>query len=281
MSLPTDKEQAAFIIEEAISHGINYFDTADMYNRGFNEELVGNALKNHRQDIILATKVGNEWNSDSDEVKWNASKDYVTSQVHNSLTRLRTDYIDLYQLHGGMITDDTKETIEAFESLKKDGLIRAYGISSIRPNVIKRFLKQSDISSVMMQYSLLDRRPEEYFDIIHQAGKSVVTRGSLAKGLLTQEGLQRAASMGEYLSYEENELKRTLSELMEVHENLHALSLHSVLDNPVVASSVTGASSASQLIDTIKAYETAVAKDQIDRAKELTKPTRYTEHLSE
>ncbi|HSI67672.1 MAG TPA: aldo/keto reductase [Planococcus sp. (in: firmicutes)] len=279
MSLPAGQEEATAIIEEALTQGINYFDTADMYNRGLNEELVGKALKDHRKEIVLATKVGNEWHSGRDEVNWNASKDYITSQVHNSLKRLGTDYIDLYQLHGGMITDNTEETIEAFESLKKDGLIRAYGISSIRPNVIKRFLDKSDISSIMMQYSLLDRRPEEYFEAIHKAGKSVVTRGSLAKGLLTKEGLQRAEAMGSYLTYNQHELKKTLTELMKVHENLHALSIHSVLDNPVVASAVTGASSASQVKDTIKAYDTAVSKQQIEQAKQLTKKNQYTEHL--
>ena len=279
MSLPTDQEDATAIIEEALTQGINYFDTADMYNRGLNEELVGKALKDHRKEIVLATKVGNEWHSGRDEVNWNASKDYITSQVHNSLKRLGTDYIDLYQLHGGMVTDNTEETIEAFESLKKDGLIRAYGISSIRPNVIKRFLDTSDISSIMMQYSLLDRRPEEYFEAIHDAGKSVVARGSLAKGLLTQESLQRAEAMGTYLTYDQYELKKTLTELMEVHDNLHALSIHSVLDNPVVASAVTGASSASQVKNTIKAYDTAVSKQQIEQAKQLTKQSRYTEHL--
>lgn len=279
MSLPTELKEASVIVEEALSQGINYFDTADMYNRGLNEELVGKALKGHRHDIILATKVGNEWHDGSDEVNWNASKAYITSQIHNSLKRLGTDYIDLYQLHGGMISDNTEETIEAFETLKKDGLIRAYGISSIRPNVIKRFLDTSDISSIMMQYSLLDRRPEEYFEAIQDAGKSVVTRGSLAKGLLTRESLQRAESMGTYLTYDQSELKETLTELMEVHENLHALAIHSVLDNPVVASAVTGASSASQVKDTITAYNTAVSNQQIEQAKHLTKKSRYTEHL--
>jgi len=217
MSLPLDRQQAGAIIDAAVSSGINYFDTADLYNKGKNEELVGELLKKHRSSVVIATKVGNQWSADSDEVKWNASKPYITEQVHQSLKRLQTDYIDLYQLHGGMITDNTEETIEAFESLKKEGLIRAYGISSIRPNVIRRFLKHSDIVSIMMQYSLLDRRPEEYLAEIHAAGRSVVTRGSLAKGLLTNEGLQRAKKAGSYLTYGEEELANTVQKLMDIH----------------------------------------------------------------
>ena len=116
--------------------------------------------------------------------------------VKDSLKRLGTDYIDLYQLHGGTMEDNVSETIEAFEALKKEGVIREYGISSIRPNVIERFLSNSSAVSVMMQYSLLDRRPEEWFPMIRDAGASVITRGTLAKGLLTDEGIERAEKYG-------------------------------------------------------------------------------------
>lgn len=278
MSLPLDLQEAKAIIKEALQHGINYFDTADLYNKGKNEELVGELLKNYRQDIVLATKVGNEWSSDSDEVKWNPTKKYIREQVHNSLLRLQTDYIDLYQLHGGMITDNTEETIDAFESLKQEGLIRAYGISSIRPNVIKRFLADSDIASIMMQYSLLDRRPEELLGEIENSGRSVVTRGTLAKGLLTNDGLQRAKKADGYLGYGNEELNGVIRQLMEVHENVHALSLRSVLKGPAVASVLAGASSAAQLSDTIAAYETPVAAEQIEQAKQLTKRLVYEQH---
>ncbi len=278
MSLPTDATEASLIVEEAIAQGINYFDTADLYNKGRNEEVVGEALKRQRQNIVLATKVGNQWSADSDEVKWNPTKAYIKEQIHASLKRLQTDYIDLYQLHGGMISDDTEETIDAFEELKKEGLIRAYGISSIRPNVINRFLDKSDIASIMMQYSLLDRRPEELLDHIGQAGKSVVTRGSLAKGLLTGEGLQRAEKMDGYLNYGSADLKATLEKLLEVHDNLHALALHNVLEHDTIASIVAGASSADQIKATIKAYETPVSSEQMKEARALTQQDVYQEH---
>ena len=278
MSLPTDSKEAGVIVDEAIDQGINYFDTADLYNKGRNEEVVGEALKRRRKEIVLATKVGNQWSVDSDEVKWNPTKAYIKEQIHASLRRLQTDYIDLYQLHGGMITDDVEETIDAFEELKKEGLIRAYGISSIRPNVINRFLKKSDIASIMMQYSLLDRRPEELLDTIGQAGKSVVTRGTLAKGLLTDEGLQRANKMGDYLNYGTAELEDTLQQLLAVHGNLHALALQSVLQHDTVCSVVAGASSADQLKATIKAYETPVSPEQIKEAIALTQQDIYQEH---
>ena len=189
MSLPLEKVQAKRIVDSAIDQGITFFDTADLYDKGENEKIVGHSLKGKRQDIILSTKVGNKWNEDGTAWTWDSSKSYIETQVKESLTRLQTDYIDLYQLHGGTMEDNLEEAIDAFNSLKKEGLIRAYGISSIRPNVIKRFLNSSDTDSIMMQYSMLDRRPEEWLDMISGNGASLLTRGSLAKGLLTKQAM--------------------------------------------------------------------------------------------
>ena len=278
MSLPNDLDEAQSIIDEALDNGINYFDTADLYGKGQNEELVGQVLGSRRQEIILATKVGNQWDPHSDKVTWNPSADYIKSQVHNSLRRLKTDHIDLYQLHGGMITDPAEETIEAFETLKKEGLIREFGISSIRPNVIKRFMEQSAIVSVMMQYSLLDRRPEEFLDDIGASAISVVTRGTLAKGLLTSEALERAKDKNGYMEYSQEELEKVLKELLSIEPNLNALALHAALQHDTVASIVAGASSSAQIRDTIAAYETSISADQIDMAKKITMKAKYKEH---
>jgi aryl-alcohol dehydrogenase-like predicted oxidoreductase len=87
--------------------------------------------------VIIATKVGNQWRADGSGWDWNPNKDYIISAVEQSLKRLQTDYIDLYQLHGGTMEDPIDETIEAFEQLQKQGKIRYYGISSIRPTVIE------------------------------------------------------------------------------------------------------------------------------------------------
>lgn len=119
MSLPDDLQESKLIIDAALDAGINFFDTADLYDGGKNEELVGYALKNRREDIILATKVGNRLNPDGDGWTWDPTKRHIVSAVKDSLRRLGTDYIDLYQLHGGTMEDNAEETIEAFESLKK------------------------------------------------------------------------------------------------------------------------------------------------------------------
>src|SRR5439155_6440883 len=112
-------------------------------------------------------------------------------------------YIDLYQLHGGTINDPIDDSIEAFELLKQQGKIRFYGVSSIRPNVIREWIKRSSIVSVMMQYSLLDRRPEEAcLDLLLQNNIGVVTRGSLAQGLLLGKPLKP------YLGFSEEQVQK-------------------------------------------------------------------------
>ncbi|MBK3494286.1 aldo/keto reductase [Viridibacillus sp. YIM B01967] len=277
MSLPTDEKTAKWIVDAAVDHGITYFDTADLYDRGVNEKLVGKALSSKRQDIILATKVGNVWNKDGEGWHWDPSKKNIEFQVKESLRRLQTDYIDLYQLHGGTIEDPWDDITDAFDSLKKEGVIRAYGISSIRPNVIKEFLPKSAATSVMMQYSLLDRRPEEWFDVLEENSVSIVTRGSLAKGLLTNDWQKRIAKTNSYQTYSQDELQSTLEKIAGNATDVHAAAIAYVLQSPVVASAVVGASSKEQLEATIIAYNKALSLD-VKELGELTKKDVYNAH---
>ncbi|WP_284690889.1 aldo/keto reductase [Bacillus subtilis] len=210
-----------------------------------NEEIVGEAIKNRRQDLILATKGGNRFEKGKSGWDWDPSKAYIKEAVKQSLKRLQTDYIDLYQLHGGTIDDPIDETIEAFEELVEEGVIRYYGISSIRPNVIKEYAKKSNIVSVMMQYSLLDRRPEEWFSLLEEQGISVVARGPLAKGLLTEKPLSEASDSIQkngYLHYSFDELKQVIPSLKKVAHDLSLteLSIQYLLKNSVVSSVVFG-----------------------------------------
>ncbi|MFZ6013994.1 MAG: aldo/keto reductase, partial [Bacteroidota bacterium] len=185
MSLGMDHDANHRLLQQALDHGINFYDTADLYQKGFNEETIGRAFKNCRNRVVLATKVGNQWRADGSTWDWNPTKKYIVAAVEESLRRLQTDHIDLYQLHGGTIGDPIDEIIEAFEHLLAAGKIRYYGISSIRPNVIREYAKRSNITSVMMQYSVLDRRPEEScLDLLHEKKIGVLARGSLASGLL-------------------------------------------------------------------------------------------------
>lgn len=278
MSLPDDARQAERIVDTALDAGINYFDTADLYSRGKNEQLLGQALKNRRQDIILATKVGNRWKEGQDGWEWDPSPEHIHKAVRDSLRRLGTDYIDVYQLHGGTAEDDLDAVIDTFEELKREGLIRHYGISSIRPNVFRPFLENSSAVSNMMQYSLLDRRPEEWFSEISRSGASVVARGPIAKGLLTDEVKKRAEDSDGYLTYSPEELRELAAAFRELPGSLHAAAIGFILGNETVASAITGASSEEQLKQTLIAYENIPDSRTISVYADLTALQHYEKH---
>jgi len=285
MSLGTEEKKAIRIIHEALERGINYLDTADLYDRGLNEQFVGKAIKGKRDQVVLATKVGNRWEEGKDGWFWDPSKAYIKRAVKESLRRLQTDYIDLYQLHGGTIDDPIDETIEAFEELKQEGVIRYYGISSIRPNVIREYVKRSNIVSVMMQYSLLDRRPEELFPLLKAHDISVIARGPVAKGLLTDRPLEAASEAVKtsgYLDYTYEELQRLLPALKAnttAHRSFTATALQFCLSDPVVAAVIPGASSLEQLTDNIVAASMpALTNEEYEWLKQQTKASIYETH---
>lgn len=278
MSLPTDLQEAQQIIDTALDAGIQFFDTADLYHGGLNEEIVGAAIKEKRQQIVLATKVGNRIHPDGTGWSWDPSKKHIMNAVKESLRRLQTDYIDLYQLHGGTMEDNFNETIDAFEALKQEGVIREYGISSIRPTVIHRFLQHSQGISVMMQYNLLDRKPEEWFPMIAKGQASVITRGTLAKGLLTTEGHIRVQEMEQYSAYDSPQLQEMIKELQHHVPDLHAAAIAFTLQSDTVASALVGARTQQQLEASINAYDAPPASAAIDWMTTNLPVHRYEAH---
>jgi aryl-alcohol dehydrogenase-like predicted oxidoreductase len=280
MSLGTDETKAVAIIHEALEHGINFLDTADLYDEGHNEEIVGKAIQHRRAEVIVATKVGNRREPGKEGWSWDPSKAYIQSAVKESLKRLRTDYIDLYQLHGGTIEDPIGETIEAFEELKRDGLILHYGISSIRPNVIREYVRRSGIVSVMNQYSMLDRRAEEeVLPLLAGQEISLIARGPLAGGILAAGGEGKADR--DYLDYSREELpalRRSLLELAGDTRTLAQTAIRYALSDPAVSVVIPGASSLEQLRHNVSAA--AVPLSVIDREviRAATRPNRYMVH---
>lgn len=260
MSLNPGQSDFKTLIDTAIDKGINYFDTADIYNDGQNETAIGAALKQKRKQVIIATKVGNQIKPDGSGLNWNPSKKHILAAVENSLTRLQTDYIDLYQLHGGTIEDNISETIEAFETLQQQGKIRYYGISSIRPNVIKAYVEQSNIVSVMMQYSLLDRRAEETcFNLLQQNNIGVVARGTVAGGLLAGKATKQ------YLNFGEKQVELATEAVKMVtgkNGSPAATAIAFALAQPVIKSSVVGIRTMQQLNDSLLAINNSLLSNE-------------------
>ena len=232
-------------IQAAYEAGINYFDTADFYGYGANERLVGEAISSFRDKIVLATKVGNRWDDNTFEKTWDVSKEYILHAIDASLKRLNTEYIDLYQIHGGTIDDNFEEVVETLEGVVQSGKIRYYGISSIRPNVFSYYAKQTNIVSNMIQYSLLDTRPEEYLEEFSEQQISVIARGSLAQGILVDK---EARPYLEHKVEEVSTIQHILQGLTQDYGlSKEALALHYVLQQKAVASALVGVRTTEQL----------------------------------
>lgn len=279
MSLGTEESKAIGLIHEALDRGVNFLDTADLYDAGTNEEIVGKAIKGRRDRVILATKVGNRRIPGQDGWVWDASKAYILSAVKDSLRRLGTDYIDLYQLHGGTIEDPIDDTIEAFEQLKREGVIREYGISSIRPNVIREYVSRSSIVSVINQYSIVDRRgEEEVFPLLQEHQISVIARGPLASGALAANR-EPAKGVLDYELDELRELRRKLQDLETPERNLTQLAIRYSLAHPAVAVVIPGASSREQLLQNLAAAEVPeLSTKEVELIRSLSKANQYTLH---
>ncbi|CAM3908751.1 aldo/keto reductase [Cohnella lubricantis] len=279
MTLGTDERKAVSLIHEALERGVNFLDTADLYDNGRNEELVGKAIQGRRDQIVLATKAGNRRIPRQEGWSWDPSKKYILSAVKDSLRRLGTDYIDLYQLHGGTLDDPIDETIEAFEQLKREGVIREYGISSIRPNVIREYAARSSIVSVMNQYSIIDRRAEEeVLPLLQEKSISVIARGPLASGALAAN---RAPSKG-VMEYELEELialREGLQQLETEGRSLTQLAIRYSLSHPAVAVAIPGASSRDQLLQNLAAAQVPeLTEEEVQTIRRLSKANKYTLH---
>lgn len=279
MSLQTDNyNNSEKLLLQAFENGINLFDTADLYDNGENEITVGKALKAIREKVVVSTKVGNQMRPDGKSWDWNPSKKYILAAVEESLKRLQTDYIDLYQLHGGTINDPIDETIEAFEILKQQGKIRFYGISSIRPNVIREYVKRSDIVSVMMQYSLLDRRPEQAcLSLLLENNIGVLARGSVAKGILAGKPTES------YLNYNQMEINKAVSGVRAnsgSDRSSAQTAIQFALYHPAVTSAVVGIRTEYQLNDAVGALEkTMLTKIEYSQIANSIPANFYKEHL--
>lgn len=278
MSLSDNSKSNQQLLRKAAEEGITLFDTADIYQDGINEMLVGEALAPLRHEVVIATKVGNQRQPDG-SLSWNPSKDYIVKSAENSLKRLGTDYIDLYQLHGGTVEDDIDETIEAFELLKQQGKIRWYGISSIRPNVIREYVDRSNIISVMMQYSLLDRRPEEsVLGLLEERGISTIVRGAVASGLLI--GKEPAA----YLQFTDSEVAKAAKTLSAIASELGTdsldVALAYVFAEPAVSTVALGMRTPLQLDEALRAMERmrAIAPQHLAVLRHAVREFTYDNH---
>lgn len=178
-----DDEESIATLHKAIDLGINFWDTADIYGNGRNEELVSKVLKPNRDKIFIATKFGFELNGSG---KFNGSPAYLKNAVEDSLKRLNTDHIDLYYAHRIDPDVPVEEMVGAMAELVKEGKVRYLGLSEASANSLRKAHAVHPISALQSEYSLLTREVESgILPACKELGISFVPFSPLARGLMT------------------------------------------------------------------------------------------------
>ena len=181
-----DEVESIATIHRAIELGMTFLDTADIYGMGRNEELVGKAIRDRRDKVILATKFGNVRKADGTFVGVNGKPDYVRSACEASLRRLQVDMIDLYYQHRVDANTPIEDTVGAMAGLIEAGKVRFLGLSEAASDTIRRAQKVNPIAALQTEYSLWSRDPEgELLDTVRELGIGFVAYSPLGRGFLT------------------------------------------------------------------------------------------------
>lgn len=267
----TSEKESLEIIDYALSHGVNFIDTADAYNQGESERIIGKALKGRREDIILASKVCFKTGEDINARGLN--RRHIVKQIEESLKSLQTDYLDIYYLHAMDGEVDFEETLDTMTTLVRSGKVRYIGISNYPAWQLSEMLwtadKRNYIPPIVTQnmYNVITREVE--YELVpcllkHHIGMTVYN--PIAGGFLTGKYLDVDAPMentrfdlkknymDRYWRTENFEVVRRLSEVADQHNmSLLSLSLKWCLANPYVDSIICGVSRLSQLEQNIDA----------------------------
>lgn len=182
----SDEQDSIRTIHAALEGGINLIDTAPVYGFGRSEEIVGKALAQYgnREKVILATKVGIEWRNGS--LARNASRDRILREVEDSLRRLQTSYIDIYQVHWPDPLVPIEETAETMLGLFKQGKIRAIGVSNYSPQQMDRFRAVAPLHTDQPPYNLFERQIDrDVLPYLQESQINALVYGPLCRGLLT------------------------------------------------------------------------------------------------
>lgn len=278
------------VVDRALDQGIDFLDTADIYgNRGGSESQLGEILEGRRDRIVLATKFGMAMDDDGD--KRRASKSYIASAVEASLTRLKTDRIDLYQLHTPDPGTPMEETLGALDELVKAGKVRAIGCSNLPAQGIRDAARlardngSAAFATAQDEYSLIVRGAEmELLGAVDAEGMSLLPYFPLASGLLTGKYSRgeapakdtRFGRMGRFSDRYMNEENWTIVEKLTAFaqardKSLLDLAFAWLLSRPMLASVIAGATRPEQIDANVQAAEWELTPDEVAEVDRISK----------
>ena len=283
-----DHDDSVRIIHRALDAGINFVDTADVYSGGESEEIVGKALKGRREDVVLATKFALPMGSDANQA--GGSPRWIKRAVEDSLRRLGTDYIDLYQMHRPDRNTDIGETLAALSDLVRSGKVRAIGSSTFPTELMVEAQWAAEkgghhrFRTEQPRYSILTRTIEGgVLPIAQRYGMGVLTYGPLSSGWLsgradpTQGHRVATAPQAFDLSVPANQLRleavRQLAALAaDAGMPLTHLATAFVRSHPAVTSVLIGPRRSEHLDDLLAGADVELSEDVLDRIDEIVPP---------
>jgi 1-deoxyxylulose-5-phosphate synthase len=277
-------------IKKALELGINFFDTADMYSYGTSEEVVGSALKDFakRDEVVIATKVYQPMSADPND--GGLSRKHIMSSIDNSLRRLKTDYVDLYQIHRWDYNTSIEETMEALHDVVKSGKVRYIGASSMHSWQLAKAIYTADLHgwtrfvSMQPHYNLIYREEErEMIPLCLDQKIGVIPWSPLARGLLTgnrtkerNETLRSKTDEFGKILYRSNSDFELVDRLAEVagERGVPAaqVALAWMLAKPGITAPIVGASKPGHLEDAVASLTLKLTADEIFRLEELYVP---------
>ena len=274
----TSDDESLGAIRKAREAGVTFFDTADSYGFGRSESLLGIVLPRHRQDVVIATKVG-VVRTGTGDLKKDFSRQHIFHAVDGSLKRLRTDYIDLYQMHNPTLEDLRREEIQdAMERLQDAGKIRFWGVSISTPEEGIEIIKNGWAHALQVLYNVLNQAPSaELFPLAKEKGYGIIARVPLASGLLT--GKFRIDTTFPADDIRQNFLtQRRLHEALDRVDNVKSIvagtapnlgvaALRFVLASDAVSTTIPGARNAKQVEANVAAAEGRLPADVVDKLR--------------
>jgi len=258
----TDEKASIETIRGAVERGITLIDTAPVYGFGRSEELVGRALADgYRHRVVLATKLGLEWSEDGTAIRRNSSPERIRRELHDSLRRLRTDCIDVYQVHWPDGATPIEETAHALEDLRREGKIRAIGVSNYSPEQMAHFADAAPLATAQPPYNLFERGIEaDVLPWCREHGVAVLAYGALCRGLLSGKMTRHRRFEGDDLRRNDPKFRAprfsqylAAVRALDVYANerfgcsVLELALRWVLDQPGVSAALWGARRPGQL----------------------------------
>src|SRR5437764_11647584 len=275
----TSDDESLAAIRRARDLGVNFFDTADSYGFGRSESLLGIVLSRTRQEVVLATKVGVVRGAGG-ELRKDFSRQHIFHAVDGSLKRLRTDYIDLYQVHNPSVDELRREEIqEAMEMLQDAGKIRFWGVSVSTPEEGLEIVRHGWAHTLQVLYNVLNQAPaRELFPAAKEKGYGVIARVPLASGLLTGKFRPDATFPADDLRQNfltPRRLEEALGRVDEVKaiiggtaRTLIEGALRFVLANDAVATAIPGAKNVRQVETNVTAGDAWLPEDVVQKLRD-------------